>query len=180
MRWNKLGEVPLATGLTVILGLLLVILPAGALGQVQLIQLLSPRVAKQFLKTVDWKRYEATQINIAEEPSWEDPAIVLDLKGDAWKVEFPNDTFISLDRQFFGDIANPRSVEGSVRTAALTLLERNLVHVYRVRIGEANAPDRAIVLTPYNVRASVFDTTIRIRLNDWGLQVREEGEYTAF
>ena len=106
----------------------LVLLPAGALGQVQLIQLLSPRVAKQFLNTVDWKRYEATQINIAEEPSWEDPAIVLDLKGDAWKVEFPNDTFISLDRQFFGDIANPRPVEGSVRTAALTLLERNLVH----------------------------------------------------
>lgn len=148
--------------------------PAGASGQLQLIQLLSPRLAKQFLQTVEWQRYEATQINIAEEEAWEDPAIFLDLKGDPWKVEFPNDTFISLDRFFFGDIARPRPVEGNVRQAALALLERDLVHVYRIRLGgEVEGPDRAIILTPYTIRAFTLGSTIRIKLDENGLFMRE-------
>jgi len=151
----------------------LVLLPTDALGQVQLIQLLSPRVAKQFLKTVAWQRYEATQINIAEEPAWEDPAIYLDLKGDQWTVEFPNDNFLSLHRFFLGDIANPRPIKGDVKKAALDLLERDLVYVFRVRIGGAEDSDQAIILTPYTIRAFTLGNTIRIKLDDNGLQTRE-------
>ncbi len=161
------------TALTITMSLLLGAFPAGASGQVRVIQLLSPRVAKQFLKTVAWQRYEATQINIAEEPAWEDPAIYLDLKGDQWTVEFPNDNFLSLHRFFLGDIANPRPVKGDVKKAALDLLERDLVYVFRIRVGEAEGLDRAIILTPYTIRALTFGNTIRIKLNDNGLKTRE-------
>ncbi|MDV2502885.1 MAG: hypothetical protein RX318_02905 [bacterium] len=142
-------------------------------GEVHLVQLLSPRLAKQFLETVEWRRYEATQINIAEEPAWEDPAIVLDLKGDDLTVVFPNDTFLSLGRWLLGDIADPRPVEGNIRQAALDLLERDLVHVYRIRLRGSEGPDRAIILTPYTIRASTMGSTIRIKLDDNGLQMRE-------
>lgn len=161
------------TALAITMTLLLGASPAGASGQVQLIQLLSPRVAKQFLKTVAWQRYEATQINIAEEPAWEDPAIYLDLKGDQWTVEFPNDNFLSLHRFFLGDIANPRPVKGDVKKAALDLLERDLVYVFRVRIGGAEDSDQAIILTPYTIRAFTLGNTIRIKLDDNALQTRE-------
>lgn len=142
-------------------------------GEVRLIQLISPRLARQFLETVEWSRYEATQINIAEEPAWEDPAIVLDLKGDGLRAVFPNDNFLSLGRFLLGDISNPRPVAGDVCSATLDLLERNLVHVYRIRLGGAEGPDRAIVLTPYTIRAFTLGPTIRIKLDDNGLQVRE-------
>ena len=146
---------------------------AGASGQVRLTQLLSPRVAKQFLKTVEWRRYEATQINIAEDTAWEDPAIYLDLKGDAWTVEFPNDRFLSLTRFFLGDIANPRPVKGDVKKAALELLERDLVYVFRVRLRESEGSDQAIILTPYTIQAFTLGDTIRIKLDDHGLNTRE-------
>ena len=158
--------------------LLLVVSAAEASGSVRVIQLLSPRVAKQFLETIDWNRYEATQINIAEEESWEDPAILLDLKGDEWTVKFPNDRFISLDRNFFGDIANPRPVGGDVREAASNLLERDLVYVFRIQVGNPNSPDRAIILTPYTIEASTFGDTIKIKLDENGLQTRE-GDLTG-
>ncbi|MCH7922205.1 MAG: hypothetical protein IH975_04110 [Nitrospinae bacterium] len=165
----------LTTAAAVGVALLVGASPAGASEQVRLIQLLSPRVAKQFLKTVAWQRYEATQINIAEEPAWEDPAIYLDLKGDQWTVEFPNDNFLSLHRFFLGDIANPRPVKGDVKKAALDLLERDLVYVFRIRVGEAEGLDRAIILTPYTIRALTFGNTLRIKLDDNSLQTREGG-----
>lgn len=136
-------------------------------------QLISPRVARDFLMTVDWSRYQATQINIAESPAWEDTAIFLDLKGDEWTTIFPNDEFLSLTRRLLGDIANPRPVEGDVRKAALDLLERDLVNVYRVQIGGGETPDRVIVLTPYSIKALVIDHTIKLALDDNGLQTRE-------
>jgi hypothetical protein len=136
-------------------------------------QLISSRVAKQFLETVDWEKYGATQINIAEEPAWEDPAIYLDLKEDDWTVEFPNDEFISHTRRLLGDIANPRAVEDDVRVAAMHLLERDLVHVYRLQMGDPDFPDRAIVLTPYTIKASTFGKVIRVKLDDNGLNTRE-------
>ena len=160
------------------MSLLLGASPAGANGQVRVIQLLSPRVAKQFLKTVAWQRYEATQINIAEDTAWEDPAIYLDLKGDQWAVEFSNDNFLSLHRFFLGDIANPRAVKGDVKKAALDLLERDLVYVFRVRIGGAEDSDQAIILTPYTIRAFTLGDTIRIKLDDHGLNTRE-GDLTG-
>ncbi len=161
------------TALTITMSLLLGAFPAGASGQVRVIQLLSPRVAKQFLKTVAWQRYEATQINIAEDTAWEDPAIYLDLKGDAWTVEFPNDRFLSRTRFFLGDIADPRPVKGDLQKAALKLLERDLVYVFRVRLGKSEGPDQAIILTPYTIQAATFVNTIRIKLDDNGLQTRE-------
>ncbi len=166
------------TALTITMSLLLGASPAGASGQVRVIQLLSPRVSKQFLKTVEWQRYEATQINIAEEPAWEDPAIYLDLKGDQWAVEFPNDNFLSLTRFFLGDIADPRPVKGNIKKAALDLLERDLVYVFRVRIGGAEDSDQAIILTPYTLQAFTFGDTIRIKLDDHGLNTRE-GDLTG-
>lgn len=158
--------------------LLLAVSLAGASGQVRLTQLLSPRVAKEFLMTVDWGRYEATQINIAEDTAWEDPAIYLDLKGDAWTVEFPNDRFLSLTRFFLGDIADPRPVKVDIKKAALDLLERDLVHVFRVRLGKPEGPDQAIILTPYTIQAFTLGDTIRIKLDDNGLQTRE-GDLTG-
>ena len=149
---------------------------AGAAGEVRLVQLLSPRVARQFLETVEWHRYEATQINIAEEPAWEDPAIVLDLKGDGLTVSFLNDDFLSLSRFFLGDIADPRPVRGDIRQASLELLERDLVHVYRVSFVKSAGPDAAIVLTPYTIRAFTQGPTIRIKLDDNGLHAREDGD----
>lgn len=76
-----------------------------ATSHVELTQLLSPRVARQFLETVEWPRYEATQINIGTSEAWENPAIFLDLEGDKWKVKFPNNRFLHPDNFFFGDIA---------------------------------------------------------------------------
>ena len=170
---NTVGVASWLTVLTLTMSLLLGASPAGANGQVRVIQLLSPRVAKQFMMTVAWQRYEATQINIAEEPAWEDPAIYLNLKGDQWAVEFPNDKFLSLTRFFLGDIADPRPVKGDIKKAALDLLERDLVHVFRVRLGKSEGPDQAIILTPYTIQAATFVNTIRIKLDDNGLQTRE-------
>lgn len=147
--------------------------PAASAEPLRLSQLLSARVARGFLETVEWDMYQATRINIAEEPSWEDPAIYLDLKGDEWTVEFPNDEFLSHTRRLLGDIAEPRPVEGDVKKAAQELLERDLVHVYRVRIGAPELPDRAIVLTPYTIKALTIGDTIKIKLDDDGLQTRE-------
>ena len=144
-----------------------------AAGEVSLVQLLSPRLARQFLETVECNRYEATQINIAEEPAWEDPAIILDLKGDGLTVVFPNDTFLSLGRTLLGDIADPRPVTGDVCKATLDLLERDLVQVYRIRLRGSEGPDRAIILTPYTIRAFTLGSTVRIKLDDNGLQKRE-------
>ncbi len=175
---NTVGVASWLTVLTLTMSLLLGASPAGANGQFRVIQLLSPRVAKQFLKTVAWQRYEATQINIAEEAAWEDPAIYLDLKGDQWAVEFPNDNFLSLTRFFLGDIADPRPVKGNIKKAALDLLERDLVYVFRVRIGGAEDSDQAIILTPYTIQAFTFGDTIRIKLDDHGLNTRE-GDLTG-
>lgn len=136
-------------------------------------QLISARVARQFMDTIEWERYEATRINIAEEDAWEDPAIFLDLKGDDWEVVFPNDEFLSQHRRLFGDIANPRPVEGDVQEAARELLDRYLVKVYRVRIGGGDSPDRAIVFTPYSIKALTIGDTIKIALDDNGLHTRE-------
>ncbi len=174
MRSMRFLAASAAFGLALLLGVSL----AGASGQARLTQLLSPRVAKEFLMTVDWGRYEATQINIAEDTAWEDPAIYLDLKGDAWTVEFPNDRFLSRTRFFLGDIADPRPVKGDLQKAALDLLERDLVYVFLVRVGEANGPDRAIILTPYTIHAFTLGDTIRIKLDDNGLQTRE-GDLTG-
>jgi len=175
---NTVGVASWLTVLTLTMSLLLGASPAGANGQVRVIQLLSPRVAKQFLKTVAWQRYEATQINIAEEAAWEDPAIYLDLKGDQWAVEFPNDNFLSLTRFFLGDIADPRPVKDDIKKAALDLLERDLVYVFRVRLGESEGPDRAIILTPYTIQVFTLGDTIRIKLDDHGLNTRE-GDLTG-
>jgi hypothetical protein len=158
------------------LALLLGAIEASAAGEVRLVQLLSPRLARQFLETVEWQNYEATQINIAEEPAWEDPAIFLDLKGDTWTVSFPNDNFLSLSRFFLGDIAEPRPVGGDIRRAALDLLDRNLVHVYRVNLEGSKGPDAAVVLTPYSIRAFTLGSTIRVKLDDQGLHDREGGD----
>ncbi|MFQ5893853.1 MAG: hypothetical protein ACE5H5_06025, partial [Nitrospinota bacterium] len=98
-------------------------------------------------------------------------------KDDSWMVEFPNDEFLDLGRFLLGDIANPRPVTGDIKRAALDLLERDRVHVYRIRIGGSAGPDRAVVLTPYTIRAFTLDHTIRIKLDDNGLQTRE-GELT--
>ncbi|MCH7921764.1 MAG: hypothetical protein IH975_01865 [Nitrospinae bacterium] len=174
MRASRFLIISAAVGVALLLGAS----PADASGQVRLTQLLSPRVAKEFLMTVDWGRYEATQINIAEDTAWEDPAIYLDLKGDAWTVEFPNDRFLSLTRFFLGDIANPRPVKVDIKKAALELLERDLVHVFRVRLGKPEGPDQAIILTPYTIQAFTLGDTIRIKLDDNGLQTRE-GDLTG-
>jgi hypothetical protein len=115
----------------------------------------------------------ARGLNIAEAPAWEDPAVYLDLKEDEWTVEFPNDEFLSHTRRLLGDIADPRPIEGDVQQAALELLERDLVHVYRVQIGGPNLPDRAIVLTPYTIEALTIGEVIKIKLDDNGLQTRE-------
>jgi hypothetical protein len=163
-----------AVGAALLLGASL----AGASGKARLTQLLSPRVAKEFLMTVDWGRYEATQINIAEDTAWEDPAIYLDLKGDAWTVEFPNDRFLSRTRFLLGDIADPRPVKGDLQKAALKLLERDLVYVFRLRLGNSDGPDQAIILTPYTIHAFTLGDTIRIKLDDNGLQTRE-GDLTG-
>jgi hypothetical protein len=136
-------------------------------------QVISSRVARGFLETVDWDKYEATQINIAEAPAWEDPAVYLDLKEDEWTVEFPNDEFLSHTRRLLGDIADPRPIEGDVQKTAMELLERDLVHVYRVQIGGPDLPDRAIVLTPYTIKALTIGEVIKIKLDDNGLQTRE-------
>ena len=149
---------------------------AGANAQVELIQLLSPRVAKQFLGAVEWKRYEATRINIGTFEAWESPAIFLDLKGDEWKVVFPNDRFLS-PGIYLGDIANPRPVSGDLKKAALELLEHDLVLVYRVRVNGPQSRDRAIVLTPYTIKGAIFEDTIRLKLDNNALQRREQDHH---
>ncbi|MCZ6701188.1 MAG: hypothetical protein O7B80_06020 [bacterium] len=174
MRSMRFLTASAAFGLALLLGVSL----AGASGQARLTQLLSPQVAKEFFMTVDWGRYEATQINIAEDTAWEDPAIYLDLKGDAWTVEFPNDRFLSRTRFFLGDIADPRPLKGDLQKAALKLLERDLVYVFRLRLGKSDGPDQAIILTPYTIQAFTLEDTIRIKLDDNGLQTRE-GDLTG-
>ena len=167
----------MAAGTVVAVAFLIGASAATAGRTLRLHQLISPRVAKEFLETVDWKKYEATQINIAEEPAWEDPAIYLDLKEDEWTVEFPNDEFLSHSRRLLGDIANPRPVKGDIKKAALDLLERDLVHVFWVQIGDSDFPDRAIVLTPYTIKALTIGNVIKIKLDDNGMQTRE-GDFT--
>ncbi len=167
----------MAAGTAVAVALLIGASAATASRTLRLHQLISPRVAKEFLETVDWKKYEATQINIAEEPAWEDRAIYLDLKEDEWTVEFPNDEFLSHSRRLLGDIANPRPVQNDVKKSAIKLLKRDQVHVYRVQIGDADFPDRAIVLTPYTIKALTIANVIKIKLDDNGMQTRE-GDFT--
>lgn len=130
--------------------------------------------AKQFLETVPWDRYDATKINIAEETAWEEPALLLDLKGDDLKVEFPNDRFYHISRRHYGDLADPQPVEGDVKKTALELLERNQLKVYRFnRASSKGGPDVAIILTPYTVKATLFENTVKIRLDEEGLHDRE-------
>lgn len=64
-------------------------------------------------------------------------------------------------------------MKSDIKKAALGLLERNLVNVYRVRVGGPESLDRAIVLTPYNITASTFGDTIKLALDAFALRDRE-------
>lgn len=133
--------------------------------------------AKQFLESVQWDRYEGTHINVAQETAWEDTAFFFDLKGDEWKVEFPNDRFFSRSRQHYGDLAKPREMKGDLKKAALELLEKDQVHVYRIwpKVGQ-DTTESVIVMSPYTVYAVHDKDTITIRLDEEGLQAREGDE----
>ena len=149
--------------------------PAWAGPKVELTQIVSARVAKQFLETVPWDKYEATKISVAEETSWYDPAIYLDLKGDKWKIEFLNDRFLSFDRRFYGDLSDPEPVQGDLKKAATELLDRDLVRVYRLKVLEESGEeaDTAIILTPYTIYGVVSGDVLRLRLDQGGLEARE-------
>ena len=56
-------------------------------------------------------------------------------------------------------------------------MERDLVHVFWVQIGDSDFPDRAIVLTPYTIKALTIGNVIKIKLDDNGMQTRE-GDFT--
>lgn len=159
------------------LTLLLAAQPAWAGQKFEIAQIISSRVARQFLETVPFDKYEATQISVAEEKSWHDPAMYLDLKGDEWKVEFLNDRFFSRTRQHYGDLSEPEPVKGDLRKAALELLERDLVKVYQINPeGAEGGPYTAIVLSPYSINAVASGDVLRIRLSQSGLQAREGDE----
>lgn len=159
------------------LALMLWTASAGAGDHFKISLIPSPRVAKQYLEAVQWERYDGTRINAAQETAWEDTAFFFDLKDDEWKVEFPNDRFYHPSRFHYGDLANPRPVEGDLQKAALELLERDKVHVYRVwAVGEKKGPETAIVMTPYNIKAAHNKNTVFIRLDESGLEAREGDE----
>ncbi len=175
------GVVSWLTALTVTLSLLIGASSAGAMGRVQFLEHLSSKDATRLLQSVEWKRYKATQINIAqvnltELEGWQDSAVILDLKDDQWKVEFPKDYFLSANRFFFVDGTNQRPVEGDARSAALSLLERNHLKVYHVRLGGAESPGSAIILTPYTIQVSTIGDAIQIKLDNQGLNDRHEYE----
>lgn len=162
---------------TVGLALLLGSPSAGAGPKFQLALFASPWKAKQFLETVQWDRYQGTRINTAQETAWEDTALFFDLKGDEFDVEFPNDRFYHPSRQHYGDLADPRPLKGDLKKAALELMERDKVHVYRfMTTGDEGGPDVAIILTPYTVKATLVEKTVKIRLDEEGLQAREGDE----
>ena len=173
MKTSRFAALCAAVGLAVVLGTSYA--SAGEHFNISLIP--SPRKAKQYLEVVQWERYEGTRINVAQEKAWEDTAFFFDLKGDEWKVEFPNDRFYHPTRQHYGDLADPRPMKGDLQKAALELLERDLVHVYRVwAVGGKKGPEVAIVMTPYNIKAGHNQNTIFIRLDESGLQAREGDE----
>ena len=175
------GVVSWLTALTVTLSLLIGASSAGAMGRAQFLEHLSSKDATRLLESIEWNRYQMIQINIAqvnltELEGWQDSAVILDLKGDEWKVEFPKDYYLSANRFFFVDGANPRPVEGDAWVAALSLLERNRLKVYHVRLGGAESPDRAIILTPYTIRVSTIGDAIQIKLDNQGLNDRQAYE----
>lgn len=171
MKTHRLFVSSAALGLALVLGAA----PAGAGQKVEFSQIASQWDAKDFLEGLPWERYDATKISIAEESSWHDPAMFLDLKGDPWTVEFMNDRFLSFDRRHYGDLSEPEPVKGDIKEAAMKLLERDQLKVYRVRIaGKAGGgPDEAIVLTPYSINAVASGDVIRVRLDQAGLEARE-------
>ncbi len=128
MKTRRLAALCAAVGLAVALGISSA--SAGEHFKISLIP--SPRKAKPYLQVVQWERYEGTRINVAQEKHWKETAFLFDLKGDEWKVEFPNDRFYRPSRQHYGDLADPRPMKGDLQKAALKLLERGKVHVYRV------------------------------------------------
>ena len=173
------GVVSWLTALAVTLSLLIGASSAGAMGRVQFLEHLSSKDATRLLENIEWNRYQTIQINIAqvnltELEGWQDSAVILDLKGDEWKVEFPKDYYLSANRFFFVDGANPRPVEGDARVAALSLFERNRLKVYHVRLGGAESPGRAIILTPYTIQVSTIGDAIQIKLDNQGLDDLQE------
>lgn len=170
MKARSLAIACTALGIVFLLGSV----PAHAGQDFELSLYASQRKAKQFLETTPWERYDATRINIAEEKAWEELALFLDLKGDGLKVEFPNDRFYHASRRHYGDLAEPEAVEGDVEKTALELLERNHLKVYRFSRKSSNGePDTAIILTPYTVKATLSEETVKIRLDEEGLYERE-------
>ncbi len=170
---NTVGVVSWLTVLTLTISLLLGASQAGAMGRARFIKHLSSKDAKQLLQSLEWKRYQASQINIAkinlsESEGWQDSAVILDLKGDQWRVEFPKDYFLSANRFFYVDGSNPRPVEGDARGAILALLKRNRnrLKVYHVRLGGTESPVRAIILTPYDIQVSTHGNIIQIKLDN--------------
>ncbi len=170
MKTRRLATAWAAAGLVLMLGTA----SAAAEGQFQITRFSSPFKAKQFLETVDWERYDATSINIAQERGWGDKALYFDLRDDEWKVLFPNDKFLLKTRQHYGDLANPKPVKGDLQKAAFKLMGKGKMHVYRVWTGgDEGTPTAAIVVTPYTVEASHNATTILFRLDEDGLDARE-------
>ena len=175
------GVVSWLTALTVTLSLLIGASSAGAMGRAQFLEHLSSKDATRLLENIEWNRYQTIQINIAqvnltELEGWQDSAVILDLKDDQWKVEFPKDYFLSANRFFFVDGTKQRPVEGDARIAALSLLERNHLKVYHVRLGGAESPGSAIILTPYTIQVSTIGDAIQIKLDNQGLNDRHEYE----
>ncbi len=165
------GVVSWLTALAVTLSLLIGASSARAMGRVQFLEHLSSKDATRLLENIEWNRYRTIQINIAqvnltELEGWQDSVVILDLKGDEWKVEFPKDYYLSANRFFFVDGANPRPVEGDARVAALSLLEGNRLKVYHIRLGGAESLGRAIILTPYTIRVSTIGDAIQIKLDN--------------
>ena len=178
---NSVGGVSWLAVLTVTISLLIGASSAGAMERAQFLEHLSSKDATRLLENIEWNRYQTIQINIAqvnltELEGWQDSAVILDLKGDEWKVEFPKDYYLSANRFFFVDGANSRPVEGDARVAALSLLERNRLKVYHVRLGGAESPGRAIILTPYTIQVSTIGDAIQIKLDNQGLNDRQEDE----
>ncbi len=64
-------------------------------------------------------------------------------------------------------------MEGEVHAAVEELIDRYLVKVYRVQVGDPDRPDTAIVFTPYTIKALTIGDTIKLALDDNGLQMRE-------
>ena len=143
--------------------------PEGFRGQVQLTRLLSARTAKDYLETLDWKRYEAYKALITESgggfigrrkrdiPITDEPAIILVLKDKGWTADFHG------QKLGFGK-AQPMA--GDVRKATLALLERELPSVYRAHIGGDEFEDLAVILMPQvtSLKATNAGNTIGIKV----------------